>query len=147
MLRRKTVARIKPGNEANCQQDGAHGERESADGVHSAPSWISCRSCTSPSRAAAAITLLLMLLVLVPGLGIRVNGARRWFSLGPLGSFQPSEVAKLTFAIFMARWVDKRRDRLNSFVHGFLPLLGRPERGTWRGAESAVRASRIGSNN
>jgi cell division protein FtsW len=77
--------------------------------------------------AAAAITLLLMLLVLVPGLGIRVNGARRWFSLGPLGSFQPSEVAKLTFAIFMARWVDKRRDRLNSFVHGFLPfaiLLG-----------------------
>jgi cell division protein FtsW len=73
--------------------------------------------------AAAAITVVLMLLVLVPGLGIRVNGARRWFSLGPLGSFQPSEVAKLTFAVFMARWVDKRRDRLNSFVHGFLPFL------------------------
>jgi cell division protein FtsW len=72
--------------------------------------------------AAAALTLLLMVLVLVPGLGIRVNGARRWFSLGPLGSFQPSEVAKLTLLIFMARWVDKRGDRLKSFVHGFLPF-------------------------
>jgi cell division protein FtsW len=77
--------------------------------------------------AAALITALLMLLVLIPGVGLRVNGARRWFNLGPLGSFQPSEVAKLTFAIFMARWVDKRRDRLNSFVDGFVPfaiLLG-----------------------
>jgi cell division protein FtsW len=72
--------------------------------------------------AAAAVTLALMVLVLVPGLGIRVNGARRWFSLGPLGSFQPSEVAKLTFAVFMARWVDKRGTRLPSFVHGFLPF-------------------------
>jgi cell division protein FtsW len=72
--------------------------------------------------AAAAITVVLMLLVLIPGLGIRVNGARRWFSLGPLGSFQPSEVAKLTFVIFMARWVDKRGERLKSFVHGFLPF-------------------------
>jgi cell division protein FtsW len=43
--------------------------------------------------AAAAVTLVLMVMVLIPGLGIRVNGARRWFSLGPLGSFQPSVVA------------------------------------------------------
>lgn len=73
--------------------------------------------------AAAAVTLVLMVLVLVPGLGIRVNGARRWFTLGPLGSFQPSEVAKLTLVIFMARWVDKRGDRLKSFVNGFLPFV------------------------
>ncbi|MDQ6921957.1 MAG: putative lipid II flippase FtsW [Candidatus Dormibacteraeota bacterium] len=72
--------------------------------------------------AAAAVTVVLMVMVLVPGLGLRVNGARRWFSLGPLGSFQPSEVAKLTFVIFMARWVDKRGERLKSFVHGFLPF-------------------------
>jgi cell division protein FtsW len=72
--------------------------------------------------AAAAVTLVLMVMVLIPGIGIRVNGARRWFSLGPLGSFQPSEVAKLTFVIFMARWVDKRGERLQSFVHGFLPF-------------------------
>jgi cell division protein FtsW len=72
--------------------------------------------------AAALVTTVLMILVLVPGLGIRVNGARRWFTLGPLGSFQPSEVAKLAFALFMARWVDKRGTRLPSFVHGFLPF-------------------------
>ena len=72
--------------------------------------------------AAALVTMALMALVLVPGLGIRVNGARRWFSLGPLGSFQPSELAKLTLLLFMARWVDKRGERLKSFAHGFLPF-------------------------
>jgi cell division protein FtsW len=66
---------------------------------------------------------MLMVLVLVPGPGIRVNGARRWLNLGPLGSFQPSELAKLTLAIFMARWVDKRKERLQSFSDGFLPFL------------------------
>lgn len=71
----------------------------------------------------AVATALLMVLVLVPGLGIRANGARRWFNLGPLGSFQPSEVGKLAFALFMARWVDKRGDRLKSFTDGFLPFV------------------------
>ena len=32
--------------------------------------------------------------VLVPGLGVKVNGARAWFDLGPFG-FQPSELLKL----------------------------------------------------
>src|SRR5579864_1108408 len=49
--------------------------------------------------AAAAVVGVLMLLVLVPGLGVVVNGARRWFSLGPLGAFQPSELGKLVFAV------------------------------------------------
>lgn len=72
--------------------------------------------------AAAMVAVVLMLLVLVPGLGIRANGARRWFNLGPLGSFQPSEIGKLAFAMFMARWVDKRGERLRSFSDGFLPF-------------------------
>ena len=36
-------------------------------------------------------------------------------------------MAKLTFAIFMARWVDKRGERLKSFVHGFLPFAILPD--------------------
>jgi cell division protein FtsW len=88
---------------------------------------VDYRTLRRYAPAAAAIAAALMLLVLVPGLGIRVNGARRWFSLGPLGSFQPSEIAKLAFALFMARWVDKRGERLKSLSDGFLPfaiLLG-----------------------
>ena len=47
----------------------------------------------APAGAVAAA--LLMLLVLVPHLGVSVNGARRWFDAGPLGTFQPSELGKL----------------------------------------------------
>lgn len=71
--------------------------------------------------ALAGVTALMMLLVLVPGVGITVNGARRWFNLGPLGSFQPSEFGKLAFALFMAHWVDKRGTRIRGFADGFLP--------------------------
>jgi cell division protein FtsW len=70
----------------------------------------------------AAGALALMILVLVPGLGVTVNGARRWFNLGPLGTFQPSELGKLAFAVFMASWVHRRGLRLRTFVDGFLPF-------------------------
>jgi len=47
-----------------------------------------------PLAPAGAIAVaLLMILVLVPHLGVTVNGARRWFDAGPLGTFQPSELA------------------------------------------------------
>src|SRR5260370_8795109 len=57
--------------------------------------------------AAAVAATLLMLLVLVPHLGVTVNGARRWFDAGPLGTFQPSELGKLAFVFFLAHWVDR----------------------------------------
>jgi len=46
-------------------------------------------------------TILLMAAVLVPGIGHEINGARSWFSLGPL-SFQPSEVLKVTLVLYLA---------------------------------------------
>ncbi|HEY7202130.1 MAG TPA: putative lipid II flippase FtsW [Candidatus Dormibacteraeota bacterium] len=64
----------------------------------------------------------LMLLVLVPHVGLSIQGARRWIDLGPLGTLQPSEVAKLALAIFVAQWVDRRQGRLRSFGDGFLPF-------------------------
>ena len=70
---------------------------------------------------AAAVTVL-MLLVMVPGVGVMANGARRWVDLGPLGSFQPSEVAKLAFAVFICCWIEKRQHRLLTFSDGFLPF-------------------------
>ncbi len=73
--------------------------------------------------AAAAGALLLMILVLVPHLGVTVNGARRWFDAGPFGTFEPSELGKLAFALFIAHWIDRRGDRINDFQRGFLPYV------------------------
>ena len=47
----------------------------------------------------AGLSLLFLTIVLIPGIGIKVLGARRWLGLGPIG-FQPAEVAKLFLAIF-----------------------------------------------
>jgi cell division protein FtsW len=53
-------------------------------------------------------TTALLLLVLVPGIGYRVNGAQRWFRFGPL-SLQPSEFAKLTMPLFVCWNIDRIR--------------------------------------
>jgi cell division protein FtsW len=70
----------------------------------------------------AAAVVLLMLLVLVPHLGVTVNGARRWFDAGPLGTFQPSELGKLAFAVFIAHWIDKNALVVGTFQKGLLPI-------------------------
>jgi len=71
--------------------------------------------------AAAGLALVLMVAVLAPHLGVQVNGARRWFNLGPLGTFQPSELGKLCFVIYAAHWVEKRQERIRDLYDGFLP--------------------------
>jgi len=72
--------------------------------------------------AGAVVAALLMILVLVPQLGVTVNGARRWFDAGPLGTFQPSELGKLAFAVFIAHWVDKNSAQMGSFQKAFVPF-------------------------
>ncbi len=52
---------------------------------------------------------VLLLLPMVPGLGLNVNGARIWVSVGPL-NFQPGEFAKLALAIFFAAYLAERRE-------------------------------------
>jgi cell division protein FtsW len=73
--------------------------------------------------AGAVVAALLMILVLVPHLGVTVNGARRWFDAGPLGTFQPSELGKLAFAVFIAHWVDKNSAQMGSFQKAFVPFV------------------------
>lgn len=55
--------------------------------------------------------VVFLILVLIPGFSQKVLGARRWLNLGPL-SFQPSELSKLTLAIYMAYLIDKKEDLL-----------------------------------
>ena len=53
-------------------------------------------------------SILLLILVLIPGVGSKVLGARRWLPLGPF-SFQPSEFVKFSLAIFFASLLEKSR--------------------------------------
>lgn len=66
------------------------------------------------------ICILLVLLVYVPGIGVVKNGARRWINLGML-TFQPSELLKYGFVIYMAYLVSKSQEKIGSFKSGFLP--------------------------
>ncbi|MFU8806399.1 MAG: putative lipid II flippase FtsW [Bradymonadaceae bacterium] len=68
------------------------------------------------------VTVVLLILVLIPGVGVVQNGARRWFSLGGF-SLQPAEISKLTAVMFLAYSVSKKGKRMGSFSIGFLPHL------------------------
>ncbi|MFA5664230.1 MAG: putative lipid II flippase FtsW [Castellaniella sp.] len=64
-------------------------------------------------------TLLLLIVVLVPGLGREVNGARRWLPLGVL-NFQPSELMKFAMMLYAADYVVRKQPHLQGFVAGFV---------------------------
>jgi len=68
-------------------------------------------------------TLVALILVLLPIFGKEVGGARRWLTLGPL-SIQPSEFAKYTLLLYVARSLAMHQERLTSFVHTYLPNMG-----------------------
>ena len=71
---------------------------------------------------ALAVTFLLLLVVMIPGVGREISGARRWVSLGGW-TFQPSEPAKFVLVLFIAKSLVKRQDQLTSFMYGYLPKL------------------------
>jgi cell division protein FtsW len=66
----------------------------------------------------AATALLLAVLVV----GVRINGARRWFHFGPL-SFQPAEFAKFALIVFLAHNLSKKADKVREFLIGVVPPL------------------------
>jgi cell division protein FtsW len=68
------------------------------------------------------VTVLLLVLVLVPGVGTLVGGARRWIRFPGL-SIQPAEIAKFTWVVYLAYSLAKKREKVASFSIGFLPHL------------------------
>ncbi len=71
-------------------------------------STVPCEVLYRLSPLLYGITVLLLLAVLV--IGISGNGAQRWISLGPI-TIQPSEVAKTTLVLMLARYYQKNADR------------------------------------
>lgn len=67
--------------------------------------------------------LLLLIVVLIPGLGVKVNGSVRWLSLGGL-RIQVSEVVKFFSVIYMAGYVTRHQDSVQSSAFGLLKPLG-----------------------
>ena len=66
------------------------------------------------------LALVLLAGVLIPGVGMKLNGARRWYSAGFL-TFQPSEMAKTLMILGTAGWIAHAREKMSTFKEGFLP--------------------------
>ncbi len=65
---------------------------------------------------------VLLILVLIPGVGREVNGARRWLPLG-VANMQPSEFMKLFAVLYAADYTVRKSALMSSFKRGLLPML------------------------
>ncbi len=69
------------------------------------------------------VSIVLLLLVYVPGVGIILNGARGWIRIAGF-QFQPSELVKVSFIVYLAAWLTTRKaDDVHKFETGLMPFL------------------------
>src|ERR1043166_7880821 len=66
-----------------------------------------------------ALALVALAFCFVPHFGMRINGSRRWVSLGP-ATFQPSEIAKVAVIFFLAAWFATREKESTQLLQGFV---------------------------
>ena len=71
--------------------------------------------------AFAFLAVTLLLLLLVPFVGVKANGSRRWLGVGGL-TLQPSELAKLAVILSFSVLICRFRSRMRSFRWGILPF-------------------------
>lgn len=67
------------------------------------------------------LSIILLLLVFVPSFGLHSGGAKRWISFYNY-SFQPAELLKLTFIIYLASWLESRKKEIHSFFFSLMPF-------------------------
>lgn len=68
-------------------------------------------------------SVLVLIAVLIPGIGVRVNGAQRWIDFGVM-RLQVSEIGKLGLLFVMAHYLAANRRNLDSFIRGFAVPCG-----------------------
>jgi cell division protein FtsW len=66
--------------------------------------------------------IVLLLLVLIPGVGVKYNNARRWFGIGSF-HVQPAELAKVFWVLFLSCALVKKQDRIKDSRVSFWPFL------------------------
>lgn len=67
------------------------------------------------------VSIFFLILVLFPGIGREVSGARRWFRFFGL-SFQPSEFVKIAILIYVSDFLARKKDEIKKFKTGLLPV-------------------------
>jgi len=75
------------------------------------------------SLALLVLGLALLLMVLIPGLGAKINGARRWLRIGPM-NFQVSELAKVLVLAWICSYCVRKRDELEQNFAGLMKPVG-----------------------
>jgi len=83
---------------------------------------IDYRKLRPHARTILGVSLLLLVLVLVPGIGREVSGARRWFRISFI-SFQPSALACLAFIIYLADFIARKGQYIQTLKWGLAPVL------------------------
>lgn len=66
--------------------------------------------------------LALLVLVLIPGIGLKAGGSRRWLKLFVVNP-QPSEFMKLFAAMYVADYTVRKAAVMDNFRRGFMPML------------------------
>ena len=83
---------------------------------------VDCKKLRQYAKPFLVVSFILLVLVLIPGIGREVSGARRWFRFKFL-SFQPSELANLAIIIYTADFLSRKTKTIDSFLKGFLPPI------------------------
>ena len=83
---------------------------------------VSLRSVKRATPGLLLLAFVLTLAVMIPGVGVRVNGATRWLGVGPV-QFQPSELLKVALVLYAAALLAARPRRVRS-LGGLLKPLG-----------------------
>src|SRR3989344_228896 len=68
-------------------------------------------------------SLFLLALVFAPVIGLSLKGAARWLQFGSF-TFQPSEILKLCFIVYLAAFFESKKQRVTDIIEGFVPFLG-----------------------
>lgn len=85
-------------------------------------SKINYRTYSKFAYVIYAVVLLLMILVLVPGIGTEVNGARRWIDL-KITTFQPSELMKIALTLALSTYIVNNYKKLTSIPRYIVPSV------------------------
>ncbi len=72
---------------------------------------------------ALIFSIFLLLLVFIPGLRAAHGTARSWINVFGF-SFQPSELVKITFLVYLATWLEAKKGQLQEAASGIMPFLG-----------------------
>ena len=83
---------------------------------------VPMRAWQKVSPALFILGVGMLVVVLVPGLGREINGARRWLSFG-VGTVQPSEFVKLFAVLYASDYTVRKLALMHSFKRGLMPML------------------------